>query len=105
MESRTPDTSIGNTEDAITDDKMYEKHDEQIVEGALETTVDSQTPVAPKSSISQAEQQELLLEPISPAVATQKKSLLTEILPDPGYFAAGGLAGVVRISSKLFFLS
>ncbi len=25
----------------------------------------------------------------------KKKSLLTEILPDPGYFAAGGIAGVV----------
>ena len=100
MESHQPDTSEDNTDDAISDDKMYEELDTQMVEDTLENTVDSRPPVTPEPSIFKEKQQELHPESISRTVATHKKSLLTELLPDPGYFAAGGLAGVVRILSK-----
>ncbi|EHK97704.1 putative calcium-binding mitochondrial carrier SAL1-1 [Glarea lozoyensis 74030] len=43
--------------------------------------------------------QELADESISDFDAGDKKSLLSEILPDPGYFAAGGIAGAISRTS------
>jgi len=65
------------------------------VEGALDGPAKTAYTLPTTSAISEAEQQELTEEILSEDVTSSKKSLLTEILPDPGYFAAGGLAGVI----------
>ncbi|EPE25762.1 Mitochondrial carrier [Glarea lozoyensis ATCC 20868] len=65
---------------------------------SLEPQVDHST----QSSTSASEYldpQELADESISDFDAGDKKSLLSEILPDPGYFAAGGIAGAISRTS------
>jgi len=49
-----------------------------------------------KSKLETAEEEE---EKFSKDVAPVEKLLLTDILPDPGYFAAGAVAGVVSRTS------
>lgn len=65
------------------------------VESTLDGPAKSAYTRPPQPAVSEAEQQELTEEELSEDVTSSKKSLLTEILPDPGYFAAGGLAGVI----------
>ena len=60
------------------------------VEGTRDATVKSVPKVlatTPKEAIADGVQ------------AIKKKSLLTEVLPDPGYFAAGAIAGIVSRTS------
>jgi len=72
---------------------MFEANQAHFIEGTLGTNIDPRFPYLPRPS-SNTEQHELIDEGKFEEVAP-KKSLLTQVLPDPGYFAAGGLAGVI----------
>ena len=65
------------------------------VESTLDGPAKSAYSIPAQPAVSEAEQQELTEEELSEDGTSSKKSLLTEILPDPGYFTAGGLAGVI----------
>lgn len=71
---------------------MYEVNHAHFIEAALGTKLDNRFPFPrPPVERQPPEPEESLIEEVAPT----KKSLLTQILPDPGYFAAGGLAGVI----------
>jgi len=72
---------------------MFEANQAHFIEGTLGTKIDPRFPYLPRPS-SSTEQHELIDEGNFEEVAP-KKSLLTQVLPDPGFFAAGGLAGVI----------
>lgn len=78
----------------VTGHEMCEVNQTRFLEGALETEIDNRFPFPTRPSADQQEEEpeeQILLEEIP----LTQKSLLTQILPDPGYFAAGGLAGVI----------
>ena len=62
---------------------MYEHNQAHFVDATVDPAVDAE------DEFTHSE------DPFFEDVATLKKSWLTEILPDPGYFAAGAVAGVV----------
>jgi solute carrier family 25 phosphate transporter 23/24/25/41 len=62
---------------------MYEHNQAHFVEATVDPAIDAE------EHFTQSE------EPFFEDVTTLKKSWLTEILPDPGYFAAGAVAGAV----------
>src|ERR1700709_1327999 len=66
---------------------MYEVNQAHFIEGALGTKPDKRFPLPSRQRVEE--------ETLSEQVAPTKKSLLTQVFPDPGYFAAGGLAGVI----------
>jgi solute carrier family 25 phosphate transporter 23/24/25/41 len=76
----------------IANGKMYEGHHAHFTEGVLETKQDNRLSLQSRPPVQQEEPEELEEETF---LAPTKKSLLTQVLPDPGYFAAGGLAGVI----------
>jgi solute carrier family 25 phosphate transporter 23/24/25/41 len=77
----------------VTHRNMYEVKQTRFIDGALGTQFDNRFPFPSRPPAEQQEDpnEDTLFEQIAPT----KKSLLTQILPDPGYFAAGGLAGVI----------
>lgn len=68
---------------------MYEVNQAHFVEAALETKSNQLSYPRPPVERVQEPEEEILIESLI------EKPLLTQILPDPGYFAAGGLAGVI----------
>jgi len=82
--SSTPSADIGTQPEA---EIMYEHNHAHFIESTLDPRIDQQ------GRFAQTE------EPFYQDVATEKKSWLTEILPDPGYFAAGAVAGAVSRTS------
>ncbi|KAF4628020.1 hypothetical protein G7Y89_g10133 [Cudoniella acicularis] len=77
------------------DNSMPEVNQAHFIEAVLESELDQVLPKPAKSHRTPTEQQELTDETSYEIDATYKKSLLSEILPDPGYFAAGGIAGAI----------
>jgi solute carrier family 25 (mitochondrial phosphate transporter), member 23/24/25/41 len=80
---------------AGTNATMYEGHHAHFIGGSR----DAEPPLMPPAQPTTAQAQQLtevaLLEDVTPS----KKFSLTEVLPDPGYFAAGALAGAVSRTS------
>lgn len=68
---------------------MYEGHHAHFIESVREPNYDNRIPTPSRPPVQQEEPEEETF------LAPNKKSLLTQVLPDPGYFAAGGLAGVI----------
>jgi solute carrier family 25 phosphate transporter 23/24/25/41 len=84
------------TTDEASERKMLEANQAHFVQAPLETTARPHLPFpGPSASEAESDQQELNDKQLSDKIASPKKSLLTSLLPHPGYFAAGGLAGVV----------
>lgn len=91
-ESVPPITEV--SADAVGDDAMYELNHAHFVEHNRDAS--KAALAAPKPTAYAEEETEVtILEDIK----TSKKSLLTEVFPDPGYFAAGALAGAVSRTS------
>lgn len=69
---------------------MYEANHGHYIGAALGTKLDNRFPLSePAAEQEQEPEEEVVIDALS------KNSLLTQILPDPGYFAAGGIAGVI----------
>lgn len=90
------DAITSATADEAADRKMLEANQALSVHVPLTTKAGPHLPFPrPSASEAESDQQELNDKQLSDNLASPKKSLLTSLLPHPGYFAAGGLAGVV----------
>ncbi|KAG9228403.1 calcium dependent mitochondrial carrier protein-like protein [Amylocarpus encephaloides] len=88
-------TSEVAAETPATNDRTYEVNHPRFVEVALEPEIHQSNQLSDQSSDEDMGQQDLTDDFSSGLDNEFKKSLLTEILPDPGYFAAGGIAGAI----------
>ncbi|TAQ85558.1 hypothetical protein B7494_g6103 [Chlorociboria aeruginascens] len=83
---------------STTDSRTQEVNETHFHDNIMATNMELNIPLSNPSLSALPKQPQQLKkaeDPISKDFAKRKRSLLIDILPDPGYFAAGGIAGVI----------